>query len=57
MRSCQSLTPEEFFDDIKHYKVTKKVDLGSLKVLFEAHGSRLGFVYPDDENIYSGPSR
>ena len=31
--------------------------LGILKVRVEAHGSRVGFVYPNDGEIYSGPSR
>jgi hypothetical protein len=36
--------------------VTIKVDLGTLKVLVEAHGSRVGFVHPDhDGKIYSTP--
>jgi hypothetical protein len=38
-------------------KVIIKVDLGTLKVLVEAHRSRVGFVYPDDRKIFSGPSR
>jgi hypothetical protein len=32
-----------------------KVDLGILKVLVEAHGSRVEFVRPDDGKIFSGP--
>jgi hypothetical protein len=59
MRSCQSQTPEEYFDDIKRHtvkRVTTKVDLGTLKVLVEAHGSRVGFIHPDDRDIYVGPS-
>jgi hypothetical protein len=38
-------------------RVIIKVDLGTLKVLVEAHGSRVGFVHPDDGNIFSGLSR
>jgi hypothetical protein len=38
-------------------RVIIKVDLGTLKVLVEAHGSRVGFVHPDDGKIFSGPSR
>jgi hypothetical protein len=38
-------------------KVIINVDLGTLKVLVEAHRSRVGFVRPDDRKIYSGPSR
>ena len=38
-------------------RVTIKVSLGTRKVLVEAHGSRVGFVHPDDGEIYSGPSR
>jgi hypothetical protein len=38
-------------------RVIIKFDLGTLKVLVEAHGSRVGFVWPDEKNIYSGPSR
>jgi hypothetical protein len=38
-----------------HNRVIIKVDLGTLKVLVEAHGSRVGFVYPDDGKIFSGP--
>ena len=30
--------------------------LGIMKVCVEAHGSRVGFVHPYDEYIYSGPS-
>jgi hypothetical protein len=37
------------------YRVIIKVDLGILKVLVEAYGSRVGFVYPDDGKIFSGP--
>jgi hypothetical protein len=40
-----------------HNRVTIKVDLGTLKLLVETHGSRVGFVHPDDVNIYFGPSR
>jgi hypothetical protein len=40
-----------------HNRVIIKVDLGTLKVLVEAHGSRVRFVWPDDEKIYSRPSR
>jgi hypothetical protein len=32
-----------------------KLDLGILNVLVEAHGSRVGFVHPDDGKIFSGP--
>jgi hypothetical protein len=32
-----------------------KVDLGILKVLVEAHGSRLEFIQPDDGKIFFGP--
>jgi hypothetical protein len=32
-----------------------KVDLGTLKVLVEAHGSRVGFVHPDDGRYSLGP--
>jgi hypothetical protein len=35
--------------------VTIKVDLGALKVLVEAHGSRVGFDHPDDERFTLGP--
>jgi hypothetical protein len=35
--------------------VIVKVDLGILKVLVKAHGSRVGFVRPDDGKIFSGP--
>jgi hypothetical protein len=38
-------------------RVMIKVDLDTLKVLVEAHGSRVGFVRPDDGKIYSGPSQ
>jgi hypothetical protein len=38
-------------------RVTIKVDLGTLKVLVEDHGSRVGFVQPGDGKIYSGPSQ
>jgi hypothetical protein len=38
-------------------RVIIKIDLGTLKVLVEAHGSRVGFVYSDDGKIFSGPSR
>jgi hypothetical protein len=38
-------------------RVIIKVDLGTLKVLVEAHGSRVGFVHLDDGKIFSGPSR
>jgi hypothetical protein len=38
-------------------RVTIKVDLGTLKALVEAHRSKVGFVHPDDEKIYSGPSQ
>jgi hypothetical protein len=41
----------------QHNRVIIKVDLGTLKVLVEAHGSRVGFVHPDDGKIFSGPSR
>jgi hypothetical protein len=37
------------------YRVIIKVDLGILKVLVEAHGSRVEFVRPDDGEIFSGP--
>jgi hypothetical protein len=37
--------------------VTIKVALGTLKVLVEDHGSRLGFSHLDDGEIYSGPSQ
>ena len=57
MRSCQSLTLDECFDDIKRERVIIKVALGTLKVLVEAHGSRVGFVHPNDGEIYSRPSR
>ena len=60
MRSCLLLTPEECFDEIKRHPVKGvaiKVDLGTLKVLVETHGSRVGFVHPNDGEIYSGPSR
>jgi hypothetical protein len=30
-----------------------KVDLGTPKVLVEAHGSRVGFVQPDERKIYT----
>jgi hypothetical protein len=36
-------------------KIIIKVDLGTLKVLVEAHESRVEFVRPDDRKIYSGP--
>jgi hypothetical protein len=32
-----------------------KVDLGILKELVEAHGSRVEFVLPDEGKIFSGP--
>jgi hypothetical protein len=32
-----------------------KVDLGTMKVLVQAHGSRVEFVRPDDRKIFSGP--
>jgi hypothetical protein len=35
--------------------VTINVDLGTLKVLVEAYRSRVGFVHPDDGEIYLGP--
>jgi hypothetical protein len=38
-----------------HNRVIIKVDLGIMKVLLEAHGSRVGFVHLDDGNIFSGP--
>ena len=38
-------------------RVTIKVALVTPKVLVEAHGSRVGFVHPNDGDIYSGPSR
>jgi hypothetical protein len=31
------------------------MDLGTLKVLVEAYISRVGFVHPDDGEIYLGP--
>jgi hypothetical protein len=31
------------------------IDLGTLKVLVETHGSRVEFVPPDDRKIYYGP--
>jgi hypothetical protein len=40
-----------------HHRVTTKVDLGTLKVLVEDHGLRVGFVHPDNGEIYFGPSR
>jgi hypothetical protein len=40
-----------------HNRVIIKVDLGTLKVLVDAHGSRVGFIWPDDGKIYSGPSQ
>jgi hypothetical protein len=36
-------------------RVIIKVDLGTLKVLVEVHGSRVGFVHLDDGKIFSGP--
>ena len=36
-------------------RVIIKVALGTLKVLVEAHGSRVGFFHPNDGEIYSGP--
>jgi hypothetical protein len=38
-----------------HNRVIIKVDLGILKVLVEAHGSRVEFFHPDDGKIFSGP--
>ena len=38
-------------------RVTIKVALGTPKVLVEAHGWRVGFVHPNDGEIYSRPSR
>jgi hypothetical protein len=37
-----------------HNRVIIKVDLGILKVLVEAHGSRVEFLGPDDGKIFSG---
>ena len=37
--------------------MTIKVALGTLKVLVEDHGSIVGFVHPNDGDIYYGPSR
>jgi hypothetical protein len=38
-----------------HNRVIIKVDLGIVKVLVEAHGSRVEFVRPDDGKIFSRP--
>ena len=46
-----------FHQTSHHNRVTIKVPLGTWKVLVEAHGSRVGFVHPDDGEIYFGPSR
>jgi hypothetical protein len=37
--------------------VTIEVDLGTVEVLVEAHGSRVGCVHPDDREIYYRPSQ
>jgi hypothetical protein len=38
-------------------KIIIKVDLGTLKVLVEAHGLRVEFVRPNDRKICSRPSQ
>jgi hypothetical protein len=46
-----------WFQTSHRNRVTIRVDLGTMKVLFEAHGSRVGFVHCDDRKIYFVPSQ
>jgi hypothetical protein len=43
--------------NITRNKVAIKVDLGTMKVLVEDYGSKVGYIHPNDGEIYFGSSR
>ena len=56
MRSCNSLTPEEYLVCTKRHWVTIKVLYRYLwECLLSWHGSRLGFVTPHHREVSQGP--